>query len=72
MTADDFNAWMDHMGFSGLEAARQLGIGKNTVPTYRREGAPKHIALACAALAFGLPPWRKVAYGDDPIGSGSG
>lgn len=64
MSADDFNAWLDHMGISGLEAARRLGVSKNTVPRYKIEGAPLHIGLACAALAFGLPPWRKVESDD--------
>ncbi len=57
MTADEFNAWKKNAGLSGLEAARRLGISKNTVTRYSREGAPKNIALACAALASGLTPW---------------
>lgn len=59
MTADDFNAWLAHMGYSGLEAARKLGCANNTVVKYRRDGAPDYIGLACAALAFGLPHWKK-------------
>lgn len=58
MTADDFNAWLTHMGLTGRKAARQLGVADNTIVKYRREGAPEYIALACAALAFGLPAWR--------------
>lgn len=58
MTADDFNAWLDHMGISGLEAGRRLGVSKDTVTKYKRGGAPAYIGLACAALAFGLPPWK--------------
>jgi hypothetical protein len=60
MTADDFNAWLEHMNISGLEAARRLGLGKDTVTRYKRDGAPPYIALACSALCHGLPPWRKV------------
>lgn len=58
MTADDFEAWQDGMGLSGLEAARRLGLAKNSVVRYRAEGAPVTVALACAALAAGLGPWR--------------
>lgn len=59
MTADDFVAWMKLRGFNILQTADALGIGRNTVTKYIAEGAPKSIALACAALAFGLPPWSK-------------
>lgn len=72
MTAEDFEAWLQHTGFSGLEAARQLEVSKNTVMKYRREGAPLHIALACSALSHGLPPWRKVTHGTDADCSGVG
>ena len=57
MTADDFTAWMKHMGFSIADVTRALGLGRNTVPRYMKEGAPDHIGYACAALAFGLPKW---------------
>lgn len=57
MTAAGFEAWMARMGWSGREAARQLGVSKDSVVRYRREGAPLLVALACAALAAGLGPW---------------
>lgn len=60
MTAADFNAWMQHMGFNIADVARVLGIGRNTVPRYMAEGAPGHIGYACAAIAFGLPKWTAV------------
>lgn len=59
ITAEQFQNWMMQMGFSGREAARQLGTADNTVITYRNKGAPLYIALACAALAADLPPWGK-------------
>lgn len=58
MTAEDFNDWLDKTGLSGLEAARQLGVAKNSVVKYRREGAPLHVALACSAIYHKLSPWR--------------
>ncbi|UXU73689.1 MULTISPECIES: hypothetical protein [unclassified Paracoccus (in: a-proteobacteria)] len=59
MTADDFNDWLDRTGLSGLQAAEALGIAKNSVVKYRREGAPRHIALACTAIYHNLGAWRK-------------
>lgn len=61
MEAKDFNAWIVHMGWSDSEVARRLGLSRNSVAKYRTEGAPEHIGLACAALAFGLPAWRTPA-----------
>lgn len=57
MTADDFLAWIDHMGWYNVRAAKELGVSRNTITRYAKEGAPVHIALACSALAFGLPRW---------------
>lgn len=64
MTAEDFNLWLTHTGLSGLEAAKRLGISKNTVVKYRRTGTPLHIALACAALASGIKPWDNKSESD--------
>lgn len=59
MTADDFIAWRAHLGISGAEAARRLGVSKNMPAAYEKgRPIPLYVALACAALAFGLPPWR--------------
>jgi hypothetical protein len=57
MTADDFAAWLAHMGLNKTKASRTLGIGRNTVDRYLVNGTPDHIAYACAAIAFGLPKW---------------
>lgn len=57
MTAEYFNDWLKRTGLSGLEAARCLGIAPNSVVKYRREGAPRHIALACSAVYHKLEPW---------------
>jgi hypothetical protein len=60
MTADDFNAWLAHMKLNDAQATRALGLGsRNTLVKYKAEGAPGYIALACAALAYGLPAWRR-------------
>lgn len=66
MTPDCLSAWRQHMGYSQRKAAAELGV---TLPTYQRlergaewaDGSPVQIdrrtALACAALAAGLPEW---------------
>lgn len=66
MSEIDFRSWLQTMGRGGRalsdrQAAESLGSSRSTVRGYR-EGAvkiPRHVALACAALAFGLPPWRR-------------
>ncbi|MCF4166348.1 hypothetical protein L2U69_11890 [Zavarzinia compransoris] len=61
MEAKDFCAWLNHMKFNDSEAGRRLGISRTTIIKYKSSGAPEHIALACAALAFGLPAWQRPA-----------
>lgn len=64
MTPADFAAWVEMMRstrrWSDAECARQLGCGPNQITRWRKTGAPAYIALACAALAYGLPPWRTI------------
>jgi len=60
MTADDFNAWIAHMGWNDSKVAAMLNLSRNTVVKYKAEGAPGYIGYACAALAFGLPAWKAV------------
>lgn len=61
MTGEDLAAWMEAQGLNIIKAADLFGIGRNTMARYMKEGAPDYIAYACAAIAFGLPKWRKVA-----------
>jgi DNA-binding XRE family transcriptional regulator len=53
-----FAAWRARLGFSKSEAARRLGLSRNSIIDYEAGKAriPVHVALACAALAHGLPP----------------
>jgi transcriptional regulator with XRE-family HTH domain len=66
MTADDFSAWVrmvaTQRGWSRAQCARELGCGINQVAIWMRTGAPRYIALACASLAYGLPPWQPVDF----------
>lgn len=57
MTADEFAAWRKRMGYNRVQAADALGLGRNQPQRYEEgQPIPKYIALACAAIAFGLPP----------------
>lgn len=58
MTNDEFSKWRKRMGYERtIDAANALGLAQNTVLAYGRDQPiPRYIALACAALAFGLPP----------------
>lgn len=68
MTAEAFRKWLQTMKLSDSAATAVLGIGsRNTIARYRREGAPKHIGLACAAYAAGFDEWGsgRSAMGND-------
>ncbi len=58
MTGYDFTRWMASHKLNVGAAAEALGVGRNTIPRYMKEGAPKHIGLACAAISMGLPEWK--------------
>jgi hypothetical protein len=62
MSPADFSAWVAHMKadrkWSARRCARELGCGVNQIGIWSERGAPPYIALACAALSYGLPPWR--------------
>jgi hypothetical protein len=51
-------SWLAAMKISSAEGARLLGIHANTMTRYKAEGAPAHIALACAALYHRIEPWK--------------
>lgn len=60
MTPDDLRAWQAHMGLTQRAAAIALGV---TQAAYSRwvtgvTAIDRRTALACAALAAGLGPWR--------------
>jgi hypothetical protein len=65
MTARQFAAWLDAMRevnhWSERRCAKELGVGVNQPTRWKRNGAPKYIGLACAAVAVQLPPWAPPA-----------
>ena len=64
MSAADFSAWVAFMKadrkWSARECARRLGCGVNQIAIWSERGAPPYIGLACAALSYGLPPFKAV------------
>ena len=60
MTATSLNAWRERLGLNKSEAALRLGLARNTYAAYEegRAEIPLYVALACAAIAYGLPPMQ--------------
>lgn len=58
MTAQEFNGWLQAMRITAAEAGRLLGVTPNTITRYKRQGGPKSIGLACAALYHRLEEWK--------------
>jgi len=59
LTAERLQAWRHQMRFrSQRTAAEALGISLRQYAAYERgeTSIPKPVALACAAIAHGLPP----------------
>jgi hypothetical protein len=61
MTPQDFSAWVAHMrqtrDLREYDLVKLLGTGSNQISRWKRTGAPLYVALACAAIACGLPAW---------------
>ncbi|GKS93226.1 hypothetical protein [Acidovorax sp. SUPP2825] len=63
MTSDDLRAWQSAMGYSYAQAHAELGVSSATYARMLSAGASldRRTALACAALAAGLPEWEPSA-----------
>lgn len=52
------------MRYNKVAAAKALGIGRNTILAYESSDAvPRHIELACAALACKIVDWPSIRDG---------
>lgn len=72
MTHADFLTWHQAMGYTYDTGAAALGVNRSTYANLmagvrRDSGTPvvydRRTALACAALAAGLGPWRLITEG---------
>jgi hypothetical protein len=58
MNAESFCAWLLKSKLSDRAAARELGCSRNSIVQWRANGAPRYVALACAAILAGLEPYE--------------
>jgi predicted DNA-binding transcriptional regulator AlpA len=58
MTGSSMSAWMDRLHLNKVQAASALGISRATLDRYLSDTMtiPRVVALACSAVAMGLPP----------------
>jgi DNA-binding transcriptional regulator YiaG len=58
VTPADLDSFRERLKLNRVQLARLLGISRDRLRRWEEEAVPipKHIALACAAIAQGLPP----------------
>lgn len=61
MTTEDLRAWQQAMGYTYEAAAEALGISRSGFQKLLSGANPidKRTALACAAIAAGIDPYKK-------------
>ena len=58
MIPEQFTAWMKRLGYNQVRAAEAIGTTRQSVAKMSRGEMPvsRTVALACSAIAYGLPP----------------
>jgi transcriptional regulator with XRE-family HTH domain len=58
MAPATFRQWRKRLGYTQAEAAQAIGMGTRQCQKYEQGEAPipLTVALACAAVAMGVPP----------------
>jgi predicted transcriptional regulator len=58
MKPESLTSWRQRMNWTKTRASAELGLSPNGIAGYEsgRWPIPRYIALACAAIAHGLPP----------------
>lgn len=60
MSPSSLIEWRTRLGLNKSEAALRLGLSRRAYGAYEagESRIPLYVALACAAVAYGLPPMR--------------
>lgn len=56
MTEHQLKAWRKRLGLNKTRAAEALGLSPEAYGRLEKRGSDRRTDLACAAIAFGLPP----------------
>ena len=62
MKSADFSAYINlckSRGIAEYQVAAMLGCAVNSIPNWKRNGAPRYIALAISALEKKVDPWKE-------------
>lgn len=62
MTGPDLTRWRELLHFNKGEASKELGCDRDAYSRWEAglSKIPRYVALACAAIAHGLPEWGAV------------
>lgn len=73
MDGKELQEWRLERGWSKGRVAQELGCSRNTVRAWEAgQRIPRYVALAVAALDWGLPPWGGVSESRGGDGKNSG
>lgn len=62
MTAEEFTAFVNFVrkeyGAWEYQLAKAMGCHRTSIASWKKNGCPPYIDLACSAIVAGLDPWR--------------